>query len=398
MSESIGHVFPPALVPILRERCGTSGRCVDEAQNDVLERLLTTVYFAGLETHEGERHPVRVVFLGRRQVDLVLPSGQEPGSVPIYAWKMLRFASVRAFEVPELVKLSVATAHERMYAAVRLHDDDRLAVAGLAREGISLDADPFLKIIVPRPGGLSIRSGRDRLVEYERGAILTGGESVVLAPGPIRSALESAARAAGLDEDAIADYLGSVRALVREMVAHGHGGLLVIDADERPVVAESAPYRVVAGSSLSSLLRLSKIIARSGTEGRARSPEGSTFGQVLRNAFVSEAERTIEELGALTAIDGATVLNRDLALIAFGAILPVANEVLVAEAADTEAAHAQLVDLHSRGTRHRAGAVYADQHPGSVVFVASEDGGVACMLRIVDHDRVTMWRIGAHVP
>ena len=42
------QVFPPALVPLIRERCVSSGRVVAEASDAVLEHMLTTV-FAGLE-------------------------------------------------------------------------------------------------------------------------------------------------------------------------------------------------------------------------------------------------------------------------------------------------------------------------------------------------------------
>jgi len=385
------HVFPPALVPLIRERCVSSGRVVTEASDAVLEHLLTTVFFAGLETHEGERAPVRVVFVGRSQVDLILPSGQEAGTIPIYAWKTLRFLSMRPFAVTELVKLAVATTDERAYIAVRLLDEGRLGVAGLAREGIGLDDDPFLKLVAGHPGELSVRSGRDRFFEYERGTILTGGENAVVAPGPIRTSLEAAARGAGLDDETIPEYLKSVRTLVSEMVAHGHGGILVIHSDERPELGESAPYRMAVGSSLASLLRLSKIIDRPADHSESRTTETLTFGQVLRSAFVSESERMIEEVGALTAIDGATLLNRELALVAFGAILPVSEQFVVRDATTGLPA-----DLGSRGTRHRAGAVCASRNPGSVVFVASEDGAVACMVRGPGDDHVTMWRMGVH--
>src|SRR4029078_438312 len=95
-SETI-QVFPPALVPIIRERCVSSGRVVAEASDAVLEPLLTTVFFAGLETHEGERAPVRVVFVGRSHVDLILPTGQEIGAIPMYAWKTLPFLTLPPF-------------------------------------------------------------------------------------------------------------------------------------------------------------------------------------------------------------------------------------------------------------------------------------------------------------
>ena len=52
--------------------------------------------------------------------------------------------------------------------------------------------------------------------------------------------------------------------------------------------------------------------------------------------------------------------------------------------------------LGSRGTRHRAGATYAVEHPGSVVFVASEDGQVTCMPGSMPQMApVLMWRLSA---
>lgn len=386
----ITKVFPPALLPIIRERCVTDGRVVAEASDAVLEHLITTVFFAGLGTYEGEHVSVKIVFVGRSQAELILPEGQEAGAVPIYAWKTLRFLAMRPFTVPELIKLSVAATDESVYIAVRLLDDGSLGVAGLAREGIGLENDPFLKLVSVHHGGLSVRSGRDWLIEYERGTILSTGKNVVVAPGPIRSSLEATARAAGLDDETITEYLDTVRTLVGEMASHGHGGILVVHSGEQPECAESAPYRMVVGSSLASMLRLSKMIGRSSNQARAQTPDAVTFGQLLRNAFVKETDRMIQELGALTAIDGATLLNRDLALVAFGAILPVADEVEVRESST-----GLPVDLGSRGTRHRASAVYASRNPGSTVFVASEDGGVACMLRSSEDGHVTMWRMDA---
>jgi len=396
---SKAHLFPPALIPVLRARSKPVLRWLDEVPDAVLGQLLTTVFFAGLETHEGERNAVRVVFLGKSPHDLVMPEDQELGAAPIYRWKILRFASPRPFVVRELVKLAVATREERLYAAVCVLDDNSLSITGLAREGVNVDGDPFLKVIASRPGGLSIRSGRHRLVEYERGSILTGGEEVVLAAGPVRRALESMARSAASEDPAIDDYLEGVRSLVREMAAHGHGGILIIDANEHPPAAIGATYGMVLDSSLASLLRLSRRVRRQDEDAREHSielarGEGPRLGDLLRNAFLTEAERMVEELGALTAIDGATLLNRDLALIAFGVILPISEHVAVVEAIDSEGSRARRIELGARGTRHRASATYAARHPGSVVFVASEDGEVTCMCGDPSRKHVLSWRVG----
>ena len=67
-------------------------------------RLLTTVFFAGLETYEGEHHPIGVTFVGRSSSDFVMTDADAAAGVPLYRWKILRFAvaaSVRAARAGE---------------------------------------------------------------------------------------------------------------------------------------------------------------------------------------------------------------------------------------------------------------------------------------------------------
>jgi hypothetical protein len=380
-------VFPPALVPVLRERFAAHGGSLHEVSDGVLVELLTTIFFAGLGTYEGEHHPIGVVFLGRTPTDVVVPDAASP-LAPLYQWKIMRFEYARTFAVAELVKLAVGGAERRMFTAVHVVGDGRLTITGLAREGFNVDGDPFVRIVASKPGSMSISCGRDLLIGYEHGSILTGGENVVFAAGPVRRALETIARSANMDDATIPDYLDAVRSLVREMAAHGHGGLMVISPHEQPVVA-SAPYRMALDSSIGALLRLARRIdpARGGLSGEL------AFAKLLRNAFVAETERVIEEVGALTAIDGALILSRTLALIAFGAILRVGGPV-VFEGLDADAAPRRTVDFGSRGTRHRAAATYAAEHPGAVVFVASEDGQVSCLFRDPGHLHPMLWRLG----
>jgi len=386
-------VFPPALVPLLRERVRAKAGSLVEVADDVLVQLLTTIFWAGLETYEGERNPIGVAFLGTSGVDVVTSDVAGSDAPFLYQWKVQHFRSPRPFAVGELVKLAVAGADRRIYSAVNVMPDGSLVIAGLAREGFSVVSDPFVKIVTSRPGCLSIRSGRDSLLEYERGAILTGGDDLLFTAGLVRHALEETAHAADLDDDAVPDYVDAVRSLVREMAAHGRGGILIVSTEEWPEVAETATYRVAVDSSVASLLRLAR---RLGRTKRDESPQATdvAFGGLLRNAFLTEAERLTEELGALTGIDGAILLNRHLALVAFGVMLPLGRPAALAEAEDPEGLRARVVDLGSRGTRHHAGATYAAEHPGSVVFVASEDGHVSCMLRDALREHTLLWRLG----
>ena len=133
--------------------------------------------------------------------------------------------------------------------------------------------------------------------------------------------------------------MDAVRSIVREMSAHGRGGIVIISHEQEPQIAGSATYKMTLDSSLAPLFRLvGHIRARPDVDLKVRptaqkthqSSEPATsaagippFGRLLRDALLTEVERVIEEFGALTAIDGAVLLNRDLALVAFGVILPV---------------------------------------------------------------------------
>lgn len=382
-------LFPPALVPLVRERIH-EGPLLN-MRDDVLDQLLTVVFFAGLETNEGERHPIRVVFLGEHAPDVIL-ADDEQGDVGTYRWKQMRFETPRPFTVPELVKLSLVTTDEKLYCAVHL-SGDVLAIAGLAREGLHLGDDVHFKILASRPGRLTIRSGRERVLEYDRGELVAFGEHVVFAAGPVRDALQTSAEACGVSCNRT-EYLDAVRALVREMAAHGRGGILIIHSEDRPLVPPTAAYRMVLDGSVASMLGIAKLIERS-DHVPTSSERRKSFGNVLRGAFLAEAERRIEEIGAMTAIDGATVLNRALSVVAFGLVLPVVHDVRVyAAAGDEDSLKLSPVDFGSRGTRHRAAATYAAQHPGSTVFVASADGDVSCMLRPGRGQRTRMFRLG----
>lgn len=96
----------------------------------------------------------------------------------------------------------------------------------------------------------------------------------------------------------------------------------------------------------------------------------------------------------LTATDGATVLDRSLALLGFGIVLPVTSPGFVMEARDAEGRIVRPFDLGTRGTRHRAAATYARSHPGVVVFVASQDGEIACLFRDPSWEQAIAWRFG----
>ena len=399
LAEPTAPVFPPALVRVLRERLASDG-CLEEVADEIIVQLLTTVFFAGLETYEGERNPIGVAFLGKSQSDFIMPEGTESGEALLYQWKShaVRLASPlcdpRAREARRRWSrppdLSQRSASSRMEA---------WPSRGSRAKARTPTRTPSSRSSRQVPGPCRIRRGRDLLLGYERGTILTGGEELVFSAGPIRRALETTARCRrpGRRRDLRIpgcrpfNRARDGRTRPRRHRDHQPRGATAsrrvgdIQDDARLFAGRAPPAgRAHQGETGASICRAANRaedtpVSRCGTTGPT-----PPFGSLLRNALLTEVERVIEEFGALTAIDGAVLLNRDLALIAFGVILPVGRPTAVAHAVDAEGLHGRIVDLGSRGTRHRAASAYAARHPGSVVFVASEDGQVSCVVSLFD--------------
>jgi hypothetical protein len=344
---------------------------------------------------------VRVAFAGRITADVISPEGDAQDATPMlfYRWSTLRIEPARPFSVRELVRLGIVTRGERMYLKVELREGG-LYIAGLAREGQNRAGDPYLKVLARRPGVLSVRRGDEHLLEYVRGEVAAVAEDVVACPGVVRRALEACARRARLGDSVFPDYLAMVREVVAEMAAHGHGGILIVSPVERPQLPVGAAYPTEDSSTIGRLL-----VHLEGSSGSRRpkgdldsSPHAAATQQlreVLRSAFSNEIERIVTQLGSFTAMDGATVLDCSLGLRGFGVVLPVARDIQVLEALDLEADTTVVYDLSTRGTRHRAAVTYTAKVPGSVVFVASHDGPLSCLVFSEKHQAVLLWRVRA---
>jgi len=385
-------LWPPQLVSTLRARL-SQHVALESVPDAVLDTLLTTLFFASLQTEELEHHAIRVAFVGRRSL-AAIPVVSDPIAAAHYRWRALPFRTPTPFNARDLVRLARASS-ERLFAMVALtraaaHD---LQIVGIAREGFRHDEHAVLKLIAPSPGTLEVWSGGERAIEYRRGLVRTPPENVLLATGPVRRALESFAR----DQCAPRRFLSSVSELVRAMAAHGYGGILIVSSEASPTLSAEAGYVTESDVPICALLeqleREDVIVAeRHSWLGAAPANDAA---QVVRDAVEGEIERTIEEVGRLTALDGATILDRGLGVRGFGVVLPVAPRVPIVEALDAEAARRADFPLERRGARHRAAASYASMHPGSVVFVASVDGGLACMLRESPRSQVLVWRFAA---
>ncbi len=377
-----GALFPPALVPSIRRL--VPGHAAIRAMPDAeLADLLTAVFFASLETEEQLRHPLRIAFVGPAREGSI-PDVHDPSGVSSYRWRFLAFRDPVPFEGRSLLRLSRAAESERLFVVVSTARGP-LEIAGLAREGFRVEEDPVLKVVSESPGRLEIWSGPRRVLEYVGGSMKVPAESILLAGGPVRRSLLDLAR----EERVGIEYNETVARLVRSMSAHGFGGILAIRSEPDPELrGEDGGFLVDADVPLCAMLRaLSRYDGTSRPAARADDPD-----DVIRQALRAEVDRVIAEVGRLTALDGATVLDRSLGVRGFGIVLPLAADSIVVQAKDPEGRALVPFDLQLRGARHRAAASYAHAHPGAAVFIASADGDIGCMVRSPGDPHVVMWR------
>ena len=375
-------LFPPDLVPhvraALREQPG-----LPAVPDHLLAELLSLIFFASLEREEGSHPPVRVVFSG----DAVTLN---EGEGDLARWTPLAFSEPKPCTASELRRLSRATMPTSTFVHVGVADDV-LVLRGLARQGIGAEEDRFVSIVAPEPGRLEVWAHGRRELDYAHGRVMPAPENVILAAGPVQRALRGAAEAAGVSERAWSAYLNAVAGVVRAMSAHGHGGILIIGSRAGEEVPGHGGFFTEPSGALTGamerLVDLAGAASIDDADGRSAA------------VLVAGIQRAIAEIGGLTALDGATVLEPDLSVRAFGVILPGGEHTVVYESSAAEPRALSPFPLDAHGARHRAAAAFARARPDSLVFVASSDGDLGCMLCHPRSETVLIWRVsGASVP
>jgi hypothetical protein len=280
------------------------------------------------------------------------------------------------------LRLARAARSERLFITIS-GSSTGLAITGLAREGFGEDESTLIKVHAPEPGCLDVWISGRRVLEYVRGHTQTPPEDVLLSTGRVRDKLLAFASQAR----APASYIESIASIIRHLADHPHGGIWVLSADDEPSIPEEASFVLESDAHLWDVLHELSIEPETQSTGPARASE-----LLRREAMRAEIERSISEIGRMTALDGGTILDRRLGVRGFGIVLPVRSDVAVVEVMDAAATVRRPFALDQYGARHRAAASYAATHAGSLVFIASATGDIGCMLRDDDSEVVLMWR------
>jgi hypothetical protein len=311
-----------------------------------VEMLVDAAFWASVRREEGYIPKISLAFL--RPLPQISP---------------LIFERPLPLDPGALTRLAAAVERPGIHLGV-WPDGDHLAVWGTTHT-----IPPFCFVVEVIAPGLLVLKHRPRhqsrkfvnvaVLEGDRIKIVDERASLIEdCPALVTSML-------GFDQGLMQDDALNVQVqLALSMRRHGRGGiLLVVPAGSdrwRDSIVHPVPYAVNPPySELADLLR-----DRSGLD---------------EDDWIEAVNRAVEAIAGLTGVDGATVMNDQYELLAFGAKItrrdggPVVEQMVVTEPV-LGGVPVRMHPSQLGGTRHLAAAQAVHDQPGVTAMVASQDG------------------------
>ncbi|GAB3931463.1 putative sensor domain DACNV-containing protein [Mucilaginibacter myungsuensis] len=313
----------------------------------MIESMVDIGFWASLRREEGQPPKISMAFLSPEQ-----------------AGSPLVFANRLRLTPKNLTKLAPAVVQPGIHLGVWLDEDNSLYVWGTTHE---IPGICFVLEVV-EPGLLVIKHRRtDGFGKFVNIAVLRGDEIKIIdehnislddCPGVIESLLEMPLPSAP------GDTFNVLVELSTAMRAHNRGGLVLIvptgsDAWQSSII-QPINYPVDPPfCAISDLLK------------EPKHKRNIAWKQSLRNA--------IDIIGGFTAVDGATIINKDNELLAFGAkiarselSIPVDQMIMTEPVTDGKPIY--MHPAQNGGTRHLAAAQFVYDQRDAQAMVASVDG------------------------
>jgi Probable sensor domain DACNV len=317
-----------------------------------IETIVDATFWASFRPEEGRFPKISLAYLPPEQ-----------------ARQPLMFEQPLRLTPAVLTKLAPAVERPEIHLGVWSFDDE-LRVWGATR---SIPSFCFV-IEDIEPGLLVVKHRRiDGYGKYANVAVLKGervkvidekGTSLPDCPALLKSLLAFTSWASPSTKHPPMNILVQLAASMR---AHGHGGALLVvptNSDNwrhsiaQPVIYSTSP----SFSALADLMR-----------------ENVHDDEEDEREWASAVRRTVDTIAGLTAVDGATVINDQYEVLAFGAKIrrqpassPVENWVITEPAVGNQPLVVQPT-THG-GTRHLSAAQFVFDQRDSLALVASQDG------------------------
>jgi sensor domain DACNV-containing protein len=328
------------LLELLRSLPNPATHSVSIPSADAISVLLNTAFWASLQQEEGR--PVAVPLV------LQSPSTAED----------LVFEHAIPLNVQAVVKLAPAVHRGRRGLGIRADGSQAPAIWGLTPM-----TPTAICVDVKGPGLLVVKGMLRNVMIYH------AGEATFLEDEDYDTLVRLTRLALPADTPAGDRFVNAywTTRVVDAMRRTGRGGIVLLvpsgssgwrDAlSDAPTYQCSPPFRGLR-DALDRLL-----------------PNPYAVNALLESEHLQHAADTV---GQVTAVDGATVLDLDLKLLAFGAMIqsgpPSIGDVVCVEAGRAKAGGITRSLRELGGARHRAAAGFCCRIQESVAFVASQDG------------------------
>jgi hypothetical protein len=314
---------------------------------DVLTDLVAAAFWASLRREEG--HVTKI--------SLALAESH-------HTPHPMLFAHPRPLTTGTLTKLAIAVERPGIHLGIALREG-ALCIWGTLR-----DLPRYCPVIeVVEPGLIVIKEHRgNRLSKFVNIAVLEGEQVKIIdqQASSLPDCPELLVSLLGFDTPAAwGDSINVLVQVALSMRGHGRGGLLlVVPADSngwRESIVEPITYAVAP--KWSELAALSRTL---GHNGRI-------------HMWREDLSRSIDAVGGLTAVDGATVITREYDVLAFGAKIarrrgsPQVDQAIATEPILGSAA-VVINPAELGGTRHLSAAQFVHDQRDAVALVASQDG------------------------
>jgi hypothetical protein len=325
------------------------------------KELLEVSFWASLKMEEGRHHKFTIVY--------AMPKDFTHLTVA-------EFASSLEFTDNTVAKLAPALETVATIGVRPKHVDmDKLEVWGFVPHSLSEGVDrPLIRTIAP--GQLLVWLASDVR------ARVTGTQAEFvqkhLFHGLFESIWPSSPQENWLVESERRDYLRKIGLAMR---AHGHGGMLLIIPKNQNLQSAiggrrfwfEVPYEGVKDT----------------LEKRDGFVRQFALGGLPPSGSIERTPDVLGLIGQLTAVDGATLISPDFAVLGFGAKVNnegcEPKEVLVLDRFERKDPDVITFENFSCGMRHKSAARFVFSHDGTVAIVASEDGRLSVFKKRDDH-------------
>lgn len=314
---------------------------------DAIAAIIETGFWASLRREEGYVPRISLAFVAPEQA-------QDP----------VRFADPLPLDAAALTRVSPAVAPAGIHLAVA-HGPSGLAVWGTIRALPTLSfvlevSAPGLLVVKHRRGSVSGKFVNVAVVEGDQIKVIDERASTLPDCPPLLTSL--------LGFDSPSSWVDTINVLVQlavAMRAHGRGGLLLVVPSTSDQWRESIvhPISYAVTPPFRELARL------------ARERPDPEREKVWREAL----DETVNAIASLTAVDGATVLDAEYDLLAFGAKIarrkgsPQVEHVTVTEPIEGGIASV-VAPTYLGGTRHLSASQFVHDQRDALALVASQDG------------------------